>query len=295
MHRKVYHTRSSNAKEKMKYIIWTKEMDRCLSEVLADHAKQGYKSDKIIKTATYVAAVTALNEKFGLDLAKGHVKNRLKTWRKQFAALKEILAQKGFKWDKAQKMVIANDTVWNDYLKVHPDAKVFRAKFVENYDELSLIVGNDQAIASCSDDGTEVDVDVMPDNEVEETAVEILSDDKPAKNLRWTEEMDSYLGKILVEQVQKGYKVDNILRREAYDTAVTALNERFGPGLARGNIRNRLKTWKKQYCILKELLSHAGFKWDEAQKKIIANNSVWNDYLKVHSSFYIIVFVLLRH
>lgn len=119
MYRRLYQTRDSNAEEKVKYVIWTNEMDRCLSKVLVEHAKKGNKSDNIIKTATYAEAVAVLNEKFGLELTKDHIKNRLKTWRKQYGLLKEILAQKGFKWDGARKMVVADDAVWGDYVKVH--------------------------------------------------------------------------------------------------------------------------------------------------------------------------------
>uniref|UniRef100_A0A5B7BRF2 Myb/SANT-like domain-containing protein n=1 Tax=Davidia involucrata TaxID=16924 RepID=A0A5B7BRF2_DAVIN len=284
MYRKVYQTRSSNAKEKVKYVIWTNEMDRYFSKILVEHVRKGSKLDNIIKPATYAAALVALNEKFGLDLTKDHLKNRLKTLRKQFGVLKEILAQKGFKWDKARKMVVADDAVWNDYIKAHPDAKHFRAKFIENFEELCIIVGNDQAIASCSDNGAEVDVDLVSDNEGMETAIVsvIQSDDKQAKNLRWTKEMDRCLGKILVEEVEKGRKVDNIIQTEAYNTAVTALNEKFGPDITKDHIKNRLKTWKKQYGILKELLSHTGFKWDEARKMVIGDDSIWNDYIKTH-------------
>lgn len=111
--------RNSIAEEKVKYVIWTNEMDRCLSTVLVEHAKKWGKSDNIIKPATYAEAVAVLSEKFGLDLTKGHIKNRLKTWRKQYGLLKEILAQKGFKWDRVRKMVVADDAVWSDYVKVH--------------------------------------------------------------------------------------------------------------------------------------------------------------------------------
>lgn len=167
--------------------------------------------------------------------------------------------------------------------QAHPDAGIFRAKFIENYDELCIIIGNNQAIASCSENGAENDVDLTADKEVVDTAIvsEVRSDEKPSKNLRWTEEMDRCLGEILVEQVKKGHKIDNILQREAYDTAHTALSEKFGPDLTRDHIRNRLRTWKKQYGVLKELLSHTGFEWDETRKTIIANDSMWNDYVKV--------------
>lgn len=276
--------RNSIAEEKVKYVIWTNEMDRCLSTVLVEQAKKWGKSDNIIKPATYAEAVAVLSEKFGLDLTKAHIKNRLKTWRKQYGLLKEILAQKGFKWDRVRKMVVADDAVWSDYVKINPDAKPFRAKFIDNYDELCIIVGNDQALASCSDNCDEVGVDLMSEKEGVEIAnvSETWSDDKQAINFSWSDEMDSFLAKILVEQVQKGHEVDNILQHEAYETILTDLNKKFGPGLSDDHITNRLRTWNKEYMILKELFSHAGFKWDATQKMIIGSDSAWNDYTKTH-------------
>jgi hypothetical protein len=127
------------------------------------------------------------------------------------------------------------------------------------------------------------------DDEVEEPDLVILSetqtDGNLTKHLRWTEEMDHWLGKILVDQVRKGLKIDNVFQTEAYDKAVSAMKAKFGHHLTKFNIKNRLKTWKKQYEIAKEILCHAGFKWDETKKMIVANDSTWIDYIRV--CFYI--------
>nr|POF04668.1 dexh-box atp-dependent rna helicase dexh18, mitochondrial [Quercus suber] len=121
MYHKVYETRSYNAKDKVKYMAWTSEMDRCLTEILVEEVKKGNKIDSshsTLKPAAYRAALTALNENFVLDLTKEHIRNRLKTWRKQFGILRELLAHKGFKWDETRKMVIAdNSVVWQPYIE----------------------------------------------------------------------------------------------------------------------------------------------------------------------------------
>ena len=129
MYRKVYQTRSLNAREKAKYMIWTNEMDLYLSKILVDQLKKEDKFENIIKPETYTAAVAALNEKFRLQVTKDRLKNRLKTWRKQYGVLKQILAQDGFKWDKAQKIIVADDGAWNDYLKVMTDIKDYYQNF----------------------------------------------------------------------------------------------------------------------------------------------------------------------
>lgn len=99
--------------------------------------------------------------------------------------------------------------------------------------------------------------------------------------LAWTTKMDHYLAKILTEQVKIGNRVDGIWKPAAYTAALQVLNENFGGGLTKEHIRSRLKTWRKQFLILKELLAHKGFEWDDAKKMVAADNSVWNNYIKV--------------
>ncbi|XP_054819376.1 uncharacterized protein LOC129318557 isoform X4 [Prosopis cineraria] len=377
MHQITYQIRSSDAKEKVKHVIWTTEMDNCLTKILAEQVRKGNKVDNVLKPVAFTASVKELNEKLHLDLTKDHVKNRLKTWRKQFGILKKLLAHRGFEWDNAQKMVVAENSVWNDYIRENPDARMFRAKLIENYDELCLIIGNDQAIASCSDNAAEINVDLTIDRRDSDPATgsEIRNVGNKPEKVRWTEEMDDFLGKILVGQVNKGNKVDKTLQTEAYEkhpdarnfrarvienyeqlctifghskepleassvspsqvdngvkdqekhmrwsserdiwwtsemdaylsailveqiklgnkckienklmpaayeAAALAMNERFDLDLTKDQIKNRLKTWTKQYEILKELLDQSGFEWDEKRKMVNAADSAWNDYIK---------------
>ena len=110
----------SNVKDQGKNVRWTSEMDSCLSAALVQQIKLGNRSkfDYKLKPAAFEAAVLAINEKFQLDLMKIHVKNRLKTWKKQYDILKELLGQSGFEWDEKRKMVFADESVWNEYIKV---------------------------------------------------------------------------------------------------------------------------------------------------------------------------------
>lgn len=114
----LYENRSDNGNGKGKYVVWTVEMDRCLTEKLIEQVKLGNKVEKSFTPVAYKAAVKALNAKFGLDLKKANIRNRLKTLKKMYGHVKEILSHKGFMWDKTRKMVVANDAVWNEYIKV---------------------------------------------------------------------------------------------------------------------------------------------------------------------------------
>jgi len=99
-------------------MVWTNEMDKCLTEALSEQVKKGNKMDNIFKPAAFSGALKTLNEKYGMYVTKGNIKNRLKTWRKQFGVLKELISQSGFMWNETKKMVVADNSVWNDYIKV---------------------------------------------------------------------------------------------------------------------------------------------------------------------------------
>ncbi|KAJ4979223.1 hypothetical protein NE237_010003 [Protea cynaroides] len=275
-----------NTNERTKNMMWTNEMDRCLTKALVQQVKKGNKIDKSLTSSAYTSAVTVLNKKFALDMNKEHIRNRLKTWKKQYAVLKELLAQSGFHWDERQKMVVASDSVWNEYIKANPDAKAFRSRFIENYNDWCMILGNYQPTVSSYRTKDEIDVDFTVDDEYVENA-DVLqtsnsSSKEKGKNMMWTNEMDRCLTKTLVDLVGHSNRNDKILNDAVYTAAANALNENFGLDLMRDHVRNRLKTWKKQYVVLRELLSHSGFEWDETQRMVIANDSVWNDYIKTH-------------
>ncbi|MBA0658141.1 hypothetical protein Goklo_010374 [Gossypium klotzschianum] len=282
MYRKSYQALSSNAKDKGNYFQWSSAMDCCLAKLLAEQVRKGNKTDNGLNPAAYMGVLAVINKKFGLDLTKEHLMNRLKTWEKQFGILKELLAQRGFKWDEKQRMVVADACVWKDYTMAHPDARQFQERPIDNYEELCIIIGNDQAIVGCLENVEETYMQSAASGDGLDAAnsSDIHSDDNHVRNLRWTDAMDYYLGKSLVEKVKEGHKIDNALPWEAYDTVLSTLNEKIGFVLTKDHIRNRLKTWKKQYGTLRDLLSHPGFKWDRTWKMIIADDSVWTNYVK---------------
>ncbi|PPD75367.1 hypothetical protein GOBAR_DD27706 [Gossypium barbadense] len=282
MYRKSYQTLSSNAKDKGNYFQWSSAMDCCLAKLLAEQVRKGNKTDNGLNPVAYMGALAVINKKFGLDLTKEHLMNRLKTWEKQFGILKELLAQSGFKWDEKQRMVVADACVWKDYTVAHPDARQFQERPIDNYEELCIIIGNDQAIVGCLENVEETYMQSAASGDGLDAASssDIHGDDNHVRNLRWTDAMDYYLGKSLVEKVKEGHKMDNALPWEAYDTVLSTLNEKIGFVLTKDHIRNRLKTWKKQYGTLRDLLSHPGFKWDRTWKMIIADDSVWTNYVK---------------
>ena len=54
--------------------------------------------------------------------------------------------------------------------------------------------------------------------------------------------------------------------------------------LGKDNFKNKLKMWKAVYRIMKELRNTSGFAWNEATQCMDAEDSVWDELLKVMSS-----------
>lgn len=162
--------------------------------------------------------------------------------------------------------------------QTHLDARTFRGRVFENYDQFCIIFGHFYEPLHWDESGT-------CDEPVEALSVYPVNYDiSVGRHIRWTSDMDSCLTAILVQQIKQGNrsKFDYTLRPDAFEASVLAINEKFQLYLTKEHVKNRLRTWKKQYAILKELMTQSGFEWDEKRKMVIANDSVWTEYIKVH-------------
>ncbi|XP_057469048.1 uncharacterized protein LOC130758224 [Actinidia eriantha] len=140
------HGQRREMKYKGKNVVWSVAMDKCLIESLAIQARNGNKIDKCFNENAYTAACVAVNSRFNLSLNNQKVVNRLKTIKKRYKIMRDMLSQDGFIWNPNTKMIECdNDDLWKRYIAAHPDARGFRGKQIEMYDELKIVCGNYQA------------------------------------------------------------------------------------------------------------------------------------------------------
>ncbi|KAE8666326.1 Ubiquitin-conjugating enzyme/RWD-like protein [Hibiscus syriacus] len=133
-------------KHKGRNVVWSIAMDKCLIEALAIQARNGNKIDKCFNENAYTAACIAVNSHFNLNLNNQKVVNRLKTIKKRYKVMRDILSQDGFWWNPNTKMIECDsEDLWKRYIAAHPDAKGFWGKQIEMYDELKIVCGNYQA------------------------------------------------------------------------------------------------------------------------------------------------------
>lgn len=106
-------------KHKGRNVVWSVGMDKCLIEALAFQAKNGNKVDKCFNENAYAAACLAVNTRFNLNLNSQKVINRLKTIKKRYRVMRDILSRDGFWWNATTKTIDSeSDELWKRYIAV---------------------------------------------------------------------------------------------------------------------------------------------------------------------------------
>ena len=83
------------------------------------------------------------------------------------------------------------------------------------------------------------------------------------------------------EQVNLGRKGEGGFRKDAWTAIERKFNAELNLHLSKDNFKNKLKTWKLAYRVMKELKNSSGFAWNEATQCMDADESVWDELLKI--------------
>lgn len=121
---------------------WTPLMERHFIDLMLEHLQRGNRAGHTFNKEAWTEMLTMFNAKFGSQYDKDALKTRYTNLWKQFNDVRNILSHLGFSWDATRQMVVADDdSVWDAYIKAHPDARCYRTKPVLNFDDLCLIYG----------------------------------------------------------------------------------------------------------------------------------------------------------
>ncbi|CAN1774884.1 hypothetical protein LINPERHAP1_LOCUS13124 [Linum perenne] len=80
--------------------------------------------------------------------------------------------------------------------------------------------------------------------------------------------MDNIVTCVLLDQMNQGNKADGDWKVQAYQAVVDEINTKLGAKVvARDNVRNRLRAWKKCYGLISDIQKRSGVSlWDEEKK-----------------------------
>ncbi|MBA0785530.1 hypothetical protein Gotri_026800 [Gossypium trilobum] len=80
--------------------------------------------------------------------AKPNIESRIRILKRDWSIVYDMLNGKnnsGFGWDKHRQLVVAEDAVWNSYIKSHKEVGQFKHCSFPYYDQLTAIYAKDRA------------------------------------------------------------------------------------------------------------------------------------------------------
>lgn len=98
----------------------------------------------------------------------------------------------------------------------------------------------------------------------------------------WQPPMDCFFIDLLLEHVRKGNQNQGLFRKEAWMEMIALFNAKFEFNYDVEILKNRYKTLRRQYNVIKGLLELDGFAWDDSRQMVTAADFVWQDYIKAH-------------
>ncbi|XP_031402953.1 L10-interacting MYB domain-containing protein-like isoform X1 [Punica granatum] len=298
--------------------VWTPEMDRYFINLMLEQVSRGNRiDDNLFSKRAWKHMLMLFNAKFKSNYEKDVLKNRHKSLRNLYRGIRNLLDQTGFYWDETRQMVTAENNVWDEYIKAHPDARSYRIKSIPYYRDLCLIYGNSsckqkanvesesemsshsldaEIVAPINPDGiTDGSMDSLNDIAIDEDFSISLPDGVSGAPLNvrtstssrtrtyWEPPMDRYFIDLMMDQMRRCNQVDGIFVKQAWSEMIDSFNAKFGFGYEVDVLKNRYKTLRRQYNVIRNLLELDGFSWDDSRQMVIADDYVWQDYIKAHT------------
>ncbi|KAL2475419.1 hypothetical protein Adt_36155 [Abeliophyllum distichum] len=112
-----------------------------VNEVLAGHKRSdnGFTSFQISK------AIESVKHGCGIVVSDKNVRARLKTLKREYTEVSQLLSINGFGWDVETGRISADSLAWDDLVKGKPDFGKWRTKLCRRYDDMECIFGNNTA------------------------------------------------------------------------------------------------------------------------------------------------------
>ncbi|XP_042489224.1 L10-interacting MYB domain-containing protein-like isoform X2 [Macadamia integrifolia] len=134
---------------------------------------------------------TDFNRKTGCYYTQQQIRNRKGVLKMQYKNVKQLLGHPGFKWDETRHMVIAEDDVWDDYLKANPEAEKFKTLRFPAYDQLSIISGDVGAKLRLAKSSQHPSLEASTPDDTQQSAQEQADTNEPVGPLLAVQDKDS--------------------------------------------------------------------------------------------------------
>ncbi|KAL2493179.1 Myb DNA-bind 3 domain-containing protein [Abeliophyllum distichum] len=196
---------------KIRQVRWNDDMDGFLIASLVHEVLAGHKrSDNGFTSFQVSKAIESVHRGCGVVVSDKNVRSRLKTLKKEYAEVSQLLSISGFGWDAESGRITADTLAWDELVKGKPDFGKWRTKLCRRYDEMESIFGNDTATGDRAVSGFDNFSPMQVDDSVNEV-------DTP------TEDTDPSPNPMRKRHAEEGTTTGRRKRRKAYEDSDRSL------------------------------------------------------------------------
>ncbi|KAI9185499.1 hypothetical protein LWI28_007936 [Acer negundo] len=155
--------------------MWTKEEEETLLSIMDEIVANGSRADcgsfKARTLKIMESRLTNILPNCGLK-ASPHIESKVKTWKKDYGVVYDMINTSGFGWNNVRKCVEdESNEAWYSYVEHHKQAKGWRDKPFPLYERLAYIFAKDCAMGNIAytpkNLATDMEADDNFDNEFE--------------------------------------------------------------------------------------------------------------------------------
>ncbi|KAL2544030.1 uncharacterized protein Fot_13263 [Forsythia ovata] len=129
---------------KIRQVHWNDDMDGFMIITLVNQVLVGHKrSDNGFTSFQISKAIESVKHGCGIVVTEKNVRARLKTLKREYAEVSQLLSINDFGWDAEIGRINADSLAWDDLVKGKPDFGKWRTKLCRRYDDMECIFGND--------------------------------------------------------------------------------------------------------------------------------------------------------
>ncbi|CAL0333074.1 unnamed protein product [Lupinus luteus] len=286
-------------------IRWTLTMDHYFIDLLLEQMKFGNKVGNTYNPQAWNAIVKSFNERFKTHYGKENLRNHYKHFKRQFSVVSNILQLKEFTWDDTKEMVVAEDHVWDAYIKENHEARSVRTKGLHGYSKLCAILAEESSetrhsSSSQNIDHLNVETQILStegiEKEMEQQSYGFTFFDEENHDIQdifsylemdeveWTEAMEVYFIELMVEQVNMNISSGNNIGRSFSEEAWTRMTEAFSTRMGFQYHKHFLE--EQFVCLMyrhqnmTDLLNSTGLASDQTLQITLATTQVWEAQLQ---------------